>query len=69
VKSTTRNLRIRWPAEACWSVVKMLTSMKNMARVLNALDSKPAKLAITEHMVQSIKIARNRRPKPAFAIG
>jgi hypothetical protein len=43
--------------------------MKNIARVLNALDSKPAKLAITEHMVQSIKIARNRRPKPAFAIG
>jgi hypothetical protein len=46
----------------------MLTSMKNMARVLIDLDPNPTMPDISKHISQSINRARKRRPVPALTM-
>jgi hypothetical protein len=46
----------------------MLTSMKNMTRVLIDLDPNPARPEISRHISQSIRRARNLRPVPALTM-
>jgi hypothetical protein len=42
--------------------------MKNMTRVLRDVEPKPKSLAMSKHISQSIRMARNRRPVPAVTI-